>query len=164
MNSMGVVFYEKKKYNTALVYFSAALPLLEKHYPANNRQTAHTLNNIGLVYIEKKDYDLALEYLVKAYHMREVLHAHHPDTAASLNNTGMVHHHQHRYSAVIDYYTRAMNLYVKTLPTRHPDVVQTEDNIKLAESQWRNEEGVMVQILDVVDVMVVNGNLDFLDF
>lgn len=91
-NNLGLVYYSKGDYNTALEYYCKALAIMEKNNQTKNPNTATILNNIGGIFDELGRYDTALDYYFNALAIREeLLGMKHPDSAQSYNNIGLTY-------------------------------------------------------------------------
>ncbi|CAF1208534.1 unnamed protein product [Adineta steineri] len=129
---LGYVKHHQGNYEQAIEYYTKALGIREKNFPANSPSLATSYNNIGGVYDNIKEYSKALSFYEKALEIDEKsLPANSPSLATSYNNIGSVYSKMGEYLKALSYYEKALGIYEKSLPANHPELATSYNNIGL---------------------------------
>ncbi|CAF4527924.1 unnamed protein product [Rotaria socialis] len=153
-NNLGMVYHNMNDNSKALEFYEKALEINEKRLPQNHPDLATSYNNVGAVYNSMGDYSKAREFNEKALKIREeVLVPNHLDLAASYSSIGeniafkasIIGYllQQYRcvvrkyekigdYSKALDFGEKALKISEKHLPSNHPKLATSYNNIGLA--------------------------------
>jgi signal transduction histidine kinase len=113
LNSIGFMFWEVSRFDSALSYFYKSLLLKENHDDIDSYAT--TLNNIGTVYYHYALYDKALEYFVKSIEIQKEVKDN-DGAALILTNIGLVYNETNQLEKALEYFDESLT-YADKEPT-----------------------------------------------
>jgi len=105
--NMGIVYKNKKKFDSSVYYHNKALVIWQKLNAQKNIATAY--NGLGRTYTEKGDYTSAMDYFLKALKIRQQLN----DTAgmaAAYNNIGNIYFNKRDFEQSKEWSRKSMLL------------------------------------------------------
>ena len=90
-----------------------------------------------MIHKDKGDYDRALEFALKALKIREhILDKTHPDLAISYFNLANTYYEIGEKQKAYDYICKAVEIWQKTLPARHPHLLRALKFKEYLESEF----------------------------
>ncbi|HYI78153.1 MAG TPA: tetratricopeptide repeat protein [Chryseolinea sp.] len=105
---MGIYYWQKGAYDTALSYYDEALVIFEAHN--NVMDAAKCYHNIAMVYRAEGKYDLALTNAIHALR-KEKASGNRDGIAGSLNTIGLIYKEQKQWDKALNYYFKSYDLY-----------------------------------------------------
>ena len=142
-NNLGVVLYEKGKYEEAKVFWLTALEGRRRILGEEHMNTLTSLMNMGIILKNMKDYEGALDYYQQALRMQEkVLGKTHPGTLMTIMNMGITYKDGFKdFVKAEEMYRLALDGYEKSLGTQHVDTKRCARNLAiLLEEQERQDD------------------------
>ncbi|KAF8533194.1 hypothetical protein BDD12DRAFT_947879 [Trichophaea hybrida] len=129
---VGIVFWEKGDYSSALKWYQRALDGREKILGRDHPDTLTTVNNMALVFDKQGEYIKALEWYQRVLDGREkILGRDHPHTLTTVSNMALVFGNQGEYIKALEWYQRALDGWEKILGRDHLDTLTTVSNMAL---------------------------------
>ena len=100
----------------------------EKYSPSNLIDLGRLNHNIGALHWCRGHYDNAIKYYTIAFEIKsKSLSSENPSIAMTLENLGLVNEYNEDFQQALSYYEQAANIYRKTLPQSHADVIQINE-------------------------------------
>lgn len=106
-NSIASIYYDRARYDSAIVYYNKCLVLSEKQN--NKLKTANSIMNIGLIHYSIGDYPKALDRFTKAQKIYEEIKEK-TGIAKCYTNIGLIYDYQGSYTQALEYYTKALKI------------------------------------------------------
>lgn len=159
INNLGMLNWNKGKFNEALAYFFEALKINEK-VPRNQMRSIDAImyNNIGLIYQEMEMYEKALKYHELAF--QERLSKNHMDLAASYNNMGICYERLGMRDKAEASYKTGMDYAKQHNPAEYYRLLENYSGILIDKEQYREAEILLLEILNrPEDIMYTNKTL-----
>ncbi len=107
LGRLGVYYWCKGDYTTALEYHFKALPMNEEL--GIKDRLAGNLTNIGIIYDKQGDFAKAIDYYFRSLKIQEEL-GNKDGIASALANIGVAYSAQQDFPKALDYYNRALKL------------------------------------------------------
>lgn len=121
-NDLGLVISQSDP-DAALEYYDKALAIYQKYRGSMHPRIAIANTNMGLIFLGQKLYGDAITNLETAESIWKTVYPNgHPNQALALTNLGRVYAQMGNSTAAKAYFVRAVNLYHKTIGTKHPDL------------------------------------------
>ncbi|MES2554661.1 MAG: sensor histidine kinase [Bacteroidota bacterium] len=108
-NSLGSLYKDLGKRDSALYYLNKSLKIIEKHQLTSSDEAMNVYLNLGIIYEERGEYKLALQYLEKAIPIQQELE-NLSGLSLSYHHVGIVHELKQEFSIAQKYYNLAMGI------------------------------------------------------
>jgi tetratricopeptide (TPR) repeat protein len=159
---LGNAYFLQGNYQLALKHYQEAgdiLPDVRTTEPKNETQNdqgtllhptlnlnlltrSQIYNNIGCIYQRLGNHERALEFLKKSSNAARDDNCQSSDLAKSYNNIASVYVDIGDYDSALKNYREALDIALRTLPTRHPSITQYLDNIASLERRTSRSDDV----------------------
>ena len=131
---LGRACYLHSDYRSAMVFFNAALKLIEDNTTATTRldhfDVTYIYHWLGVIHKAIGDHHQAKEYYERALSIQlNKLGPHHVDVAKTYHNMGNLHHHLSDHQQAKQYYERALSIRLNKLGSDHVNVASTYHNM-----------------------------------
>ena len=131
---LGRACYLHSDYRSAMVFFNAALKLIEDNTTTTTRldhfDVTHIYHWLGVIHKAIGDHHQAKEYYERALSIQlNKLGPHHVDVAKTYHNMGNLHHHLSDHQQAKQYYERALSIRLNKLGSDHVNVASTYHNM-----------------------------------
>ena len=131
---LGRECYLHSDYRSAMVFFNAALKLIEDNTTTttglDNFDVTYIYHWLGVIHKAIGDHHQAKEYYERALSIQlNKLGPDHVDVAKTYHNMGNLHHHLSDHQQVKQYYERALSIRLKKLGSDHVNVASTYHNM-----------------------------------
>ncbi len=107
LNTQGVSFWIRGKYDSALNYYTRSLTIREEI--GDKKGIAYSLGNFGIIYKNQGDYARAIEYYTRSLSIEEEI-GNKKGIAVNYNNIGNIYKIQGDYTMSINYYIRILTI------------------------------------------------------
>ena len=128
-------------YSQAEALYKRSRTILERKFGVEHQEVALVLDGLGTLYSEKAEYATAEANFQRAVSVFEKSRGVEPEVviwlSSALSNLAVLRQKKGEYRSAGDLYQRALNLDVKTLGQRHPQVATDLNNL----ASLRREEG-----------------------
>ena len=130
----GRACYLHSDYRSAMVFFNAALKLIEDNTTTTTRldhfDVTYIYHWLGVIHKAIGDHHQAKEYYERALSIQlNKLGPHHVDVAKTYHNMGNLHHHLSDHQQAKQYYERALSIRLNKLGSDHVNVASTYHNM-----------------------------------
>ena len=131
---LGRACYLHSDYRSAMVFFNAALKLIEDNTTTttglDHFDVTYMYHWLGVIHKAIGDHHQAKEYYERALSIQlNKLGPDHVDVAKTYHNMGNLHHHLSDHQQVKQYYERALSIRLKKLGSDHVNVASTYHNM-----------------------------------
>ena len=131
---LGRECYLHSDYRSAMVFFNAALKLIEDNTTTttglDHFDVTYIYHWLGVIHKAIGDHHQAKEYYERALSIQlNKLGPDHVDVAKTYHNMGNLHHHLSDHQQVKQYYERALSIRLKKLGSDHVNVASTYHNM-----------------------------------
>ena len=131
---LGRACYLHSDYRSAMVFFNAALKLIEDNTTTTTRldhfDVTYIYHWLGVIHKVIGDHHQAKEYYERALSMQlNKLGPDHVDVAKTYHNMGNLHHHLSDHQQAKQYYERALSIRLNKLGSDHVSVASTYHNM-----------------------------------
>ena len=131
---LGRACYLHSDYRSAMVFFNAALKLIEDNTTTTTRldhfDVTYIYHWLGVIHKAIGDHHQAKEYYERALSIQlNKLGPHHVDVAKTYHNMGNLHHHLSDHQQAKQYYERALSIRLNKLGSDHVNVASTYHNM-----------------------------------
>ena len=131
---LGRACYLHSDYRSAMVFFNAALKLIEDNTTTTTRldhfDVTYIYHWLGVIHKAIGDHHQAKEYYERALSIQlNKLGPDHVDVAKTYHNMGNLHHHLSDHQQAKQYYERALSIRLNKLGSDHVNVASTYHNM-----------------------------------
>ncbi len=105
--NIGIVYYEKSDYDTAIEYYQKAYNLFEELQQKNRMAECYRM--VGIVHNDQGSYDLAIENYLKALVIYEEA-GNKQGIAYCYTDIGIIHYDQGNYDKTIEYFLKSLEI------------------------------------------------------
>ena len=122
---------EQKRYGVAESSLSRALAIREEYLGSEHLKVADGIHNLAVLSFLTEQYEKASMLFEKALALRVALSGPVLDVATNLNCLGLLHHKQSHYGRAEQFYRQSLEIRLRVLGDRHPDVVDVKRHINM---------------------------------
>jgi tetratricopeptide (TPR) repeat protein len=135
--AIGQVYWRKKEFDLALINEQNALEIL---LPLNHRQLSVVYGIMANIYRDKNELHSAIQCSEKALTVdRQYLPSNHSNFGTTYTNMGLTYDKMGDYKQALVCYAKARDVFLKSLPPTHPDILVLEQNIRDAEAEINHD-------------------------
>ncbi len=125
--AIGEVYLCKKEFDKALSWQKKALSDL----PTNHPDVSKIYCRMANIYTAKKEYELAAEYYENSLKIdRQHLHVNDRKFGITYQSMGVMYANKGDDEKALEYYYKARDIYLKSLPSNHPETLGIEQIIR----------------------------------
>ncbi|MCU7548181.1 tetratricopeptide repeat protein [Chitinophagaceae bacterium LB-8] len=130
LNSLGNLYFQMGKYETALLPYQQALTIRKKILGEGHPEYATTLNDLADVYMRLGQYETSLLLYEQALAIKKkVLGEEHPEYATSLNSLAYLYKEMGQYEKALPLYEQALSITIKVQGEDHPNTANVLNNL-----------------------------------